>query len=94
MQLHLRDSEMAATERQETASVDAYGNRSRAMMNIMDGSPESLDRAILLLEKATTQDPEYAAAWAAFALAYDFKGYFTSLRELSEKAVTVGRRAS
>ena len=93
MQLHLRDSEMAAIERRETASVEAYENRSRAMMNIMDGSPQALDHAILLLEKATTQDPEYAAAWAALALAYDFKGSFTSLRELSEKAVTVGRRA-
>jgi tetratricopeptide (TPR) repeat protein len=93
MQLHLRDSEMAAIERRETASVEAYENRSRAMMNIMDGSPQALDHAILLLEKATTQDPEYAAAWAALALAYDFKGSFTSVRELSEKAVTVGRRA-
>ena len=63
------------------------------MMNIMDGSPQALDHAILLLEKATTQDPEYAAAWAALALAYDFKGSFASMRELSEKAVSVGRRA-
>ena len=93
MQLHLRDSEMAAIERQETASVDAYENRSRAMMNIMDGSPEALDHAILLLETATTQDPAYAAAWAALALAYDFKGSFSSSPELSEKAVTVGLRA-
>ena len=93
MQLHLRDSEMAAIERQETASVEAYENRSRAMMNIMEGSPQALDQAILLLEKATSQDPEYAAAWAALALAYDFKGSFTSMRELSEKAVSVGRRA-
>jgi TolB-like protein len=62
MQLHLRDSEMAAIERRETASVEAYENRSRAMMNIMDGSPQALDHAILLLAKATTQDSEYAAA--------------------------------
>ena len=93
MKLHLGDSEVAAIERQETASVEAYENRSRAMMNIMDGSPQALEHAILLLEKATTQDPQYAAAWAALGLAYDFKGSFTSLRELSEKAVTVGRRA-
>ena len=94
MNLTLDDSEMAEIERQETASVEAYENHSRAMMNIMEGSPQALDHAILLLEKATRQDPNYAAAWAALALAYDFKGSFMSLRELSEKAVEVGRRAT
>ena len=94
MNLTLDDSEMAEIERQETESVEAYENRSRAMMNIMEGSPQALDHAIALLEKATRQDPNYAAAWAALALAYDFKGSFMSLRELSEKAVEVGRRAT
>ena len=65
MNLTLEDSEMAEIERQETESVEAYENRSRAMMNIMEGSPQALDHAILLLEKATRQDPKYAAAWAA-----------------------------
>ena len=41
----------------------------------------------------TRQDPNYAAAWAALTLAYDFKGSFMSFPELSEKAVEVGRRA-
>ena len=94
MKLTLNDSEMAEIERQETESVEAYENRSRAMMNILEGSPQALDHAILLLEKATRQDQNYAAAWAALALAYDFKGSFMSLRELSEKAVEVGRRAT
>jgi serine/threonine protein kinase/tetratricopeptide (TPR) repeat protein len=94
MKLTLGDSEMAEIERQETESVEAYEYRSRAMMNIMEGSPQALDRAIFLLEKATDQDPNYAAAWAALALAYDFKGSFMSLPELSEKAVEVGRRAT
>ena len=93
LHLELGDTELAEIERQETASVEAYENRSRAMMNIMEGTPAALDRAILLLEKATTQDPNYAAAWAALTLAYDFKGSFMSLRELSEKAVEVGHRA-
>ena len=94
MNLTLDDSEMAKIERQETKSVEAYENRSRAIMNIMEGSPQAFDHAILLLEKATRQDPNYAAAWAALALVYDFKGSFMSLRELSEKAVEVGRRAT
>ena len=94
MNLTLEDSEMAEIERQETESVEAYENRSRAMMNILEGSPQAPDHAILLLEKATRLDPNYAAAWAALALAYDFKGSFMSLPELSEKAVEVGRRAT
>ena len=94
MNLTLDEGELAEIERQETESVEAYENRSRAMMNIMEGSPQALDHAILLLEKATRQDPKYAAAWAALALAYDFKGSFMSLPELSEKAVEVGRRAT
>ena len=44
MKLTLDDSEMAEIERQETESVEAYENRSRAMMNIMEGSPQGLDR--------------------------------------------------
>jgi len=94
MKLTLDDSEVAEIERQETASVEAYEHRSRAMMNIREGSPQSLDRAILLLEKATTKDPNYAAAWAALAMAYDLKGSFMSQRELSERAVEVSRRAA
>ena len=94
MKLKLDEGEMAEIERQETESVEAYENRSRAMMNILEGSPQALDHAIILLEKATRQDPKYAAAWAALALAYDFKGSFMSLPELSEKAVEVGRRAT
>ena len=49
MNLTLEDSEMAEIERQETESVEAYENRSRAMMNILEGSPQALDHAILLL---------------------------------------------
>ena len=43
------------------------------MMNLMEGTPQALDRAIHLLEQATTRDPNYAAAWAALGAAYDFK---------------------
>ena len=77
--LTLNDSEVAAIEHQETSSVEAYEARSRAMMNLMEGTPQALDRAIHLLEQATAQDPNYAAAWAALGAAYDFKGQFQSL---------------
>jgi serine/threonine protein kinase/tetratricopeptide (TPR) repeat protein len=91
--LKLNPSEVAAIERQETKSVEAYEMRSRAMMNLMEGSPQALDRAIHLLEKATSEDANYAAAWAALGAAYDFKGQFLSLRDLSLKAVDMERRA-
>ncbi len=91
--LKLNPSEVAAIERQETKSVEAYEMRSRAMMNLMEGSPQALDRAIHLLEKATSEDADYAAAWAALGAAYDFKGQFLSLRDLSLKAVDMERRA-
>ena len=61
LNLTLHDTEVAAIERQETASVEAYENRSLAMMNLMEGSPQALDRAIYLLEKATGLDPNYVA---------------------------------
>ena len=91
--LTLNDSEVAAIEHPETSSVEAYEARSRAMMNLMEGTPQALDRAIHLLEQATARDPNYAAAWAALGAAYDFKGQFQSLPHLSLKAVEMGRHA-
>ena len=91
--LTLNKSEVAAIEQKETESVEAYEARSRAMMNLLEGSPQALDRALHLLEKATQYDPNYAAAWAALGAAYDFKGSFLSLKELSHKAVEIERRA-
>ena len=91
--LTLNASEVAAIEHPETSSVEAYEARSRAMMNLMEGTPQALDRAIHLLEQATERDPNYAAAWAALGAAYDFKGQFQSLPHLSLKAVEMGRRA-
>ena len=91
--LTLNESEVAAIEQKETQSVEAYEARSRAMMNWLEASPQSLDRAIHLLEKATAADPNYAEAWAALGGVYDFKGSFLSLPELSAKAVEMERRA-
>ncbi len=91
--LTLNESEVAAIERPETHSVEAYEARSRAMMNLMEGTPQALDRAIHLLEQATERDPHYAAAWSALGAAYDFKGQALSLPHLSHKAVEIERRA-
>ena len=73
--------------------MEAYENRSLAMMNLMEASPQALDRAIYLLEKATDLDPNYAAACATLGTVYDIKGSFLSIPELAEKAAEVERRA-
>ena len=93
MNLTLNESEVAAIEQKKTESVEAYEDRSRAMINLMEGSPQSLDRAIHMLERATERDPKYAAAWAALGAAYDLKGSFLSLPDLSHRAIDMERRA-
>ena len=93
MNLTLHDSEVAKIERNETESVEAYEARSRAMMNLLEGSPQALDRAISLLETATQRDLNYASAWAALGAAYDLKGSFQSLPAISAKAIETERRA-
>ena len=86
--LTLNDSEVATIQQKETDSVEAYEARSTAMMNLMEGTPQALERAIHLLEKATVLDPNYAEAWAALGAAYDFKGNFLGVPEISAKAVS------
>ena len=93
MNLTLHESEVAEIERKETESVEAYENRSRAMMNLLEASPQALDRAVHLLEKATERDPNYAEAWAALGMAYDLKGSFLSLPDLNDRAIEMERRA-
>ena len=90
--LTLNDSEVATIQQKETDSVEAYEARSTAMMNLMEGTPQALERAIHLLEKATVLDPNYAEAWAALGAAYDFKGNFLGVPEISAKAVEVARK--
>ncbi|HLG13107.1 MAG TPA: protein kinase [Blastocatellia bacterium] len=93
LNLKLRTSEITEIERDETQSVEAYEHFSRGMMNLRTGSRETLDRAIHFFEKATELDPGYARAWAALGAAYDLKGSFLSIPELSYKAIEFERKA-
>ena len=45
-------------------------------MNLRLATRNSIDLAIVLLERATTLDPAYAEAWAALGGAYGYKGAF------------------
>jgi non-specific serine/threonine protein kinase len=93
LNLQLGTSEITEIERDETRSVDAYEHFSRGMLNLRTGSRDTLDRAIFHFEKALDFDPGYARAWAAMGAAYDLKGSFLSIPELSEKAIEFEKKA-
>jgi non-specific serine/threonine protein kinase len=93
LNLELGTSEIDEIEADETQSVEAYESFSRGMINLRTSSRDSLDRAIYYFEKAAEQDPNYASAWAALSAAYDLKGGFLSIPELSHKAVEFAEKA-
>lgn len=93
LNLKLATSEITDIEVAETQSVEAYESFSRGMINLRNGSRDSLDRAIHYFEKAAELDPNYAGAWAALSAAYDLKGGFLSIPELSHKAVEFAQKA-
>jgi serine/threonine protein kinase/tetratricopeptide (TPR) repeat protein len=93
LHLELGTSEITEIEAYETQSVEAYESFSRGMINLRASSRDSLDRAIYYFETAAEQDPSYAGAWAALSAAYDLKGYFLNIPELSHKAVGFAEKA-
>jgi tetratricopeptide (TPR) repeat protein len=93
LNLSLADEEIVEIERNETQSVEAYECYSRGMMNLRSATPESLDRAVFLLSKATEYDPDYASAWAALGAAYDLKASFQSLKDLAYKSIECEKKA-
>jgi len=87
MNLTISDSGMLEIADNETNSVEAYESFSRATSYLRTGSRDTLDLAISQFEKAVEYDPQYARAWAGLGAAYDLKGSFLSVPELSESAV-------
>ncbi|HWN99985.1 MAG TPA: FlgO family outer membrane protein, partial [Blastocatellia bacterium] len=93
LNLEIDTSELSEIERDETQSVEAYESFSRGMINLRNGSRDSLDRSIYFFEKAIELDPNYAAAYAALSAAYDLKGSFLGIPELSTKAIEFAKKA-
>jgi non-specific serine/threonine protein kinase len=93
LNLEIETSELSEIERDETQSVEAYESFSRGMINLRNGSRDSLDRSIYFFEKAVELDPDYAAAYAALSAAYDLKGSFLGIPELSVKAIDFAKKA-
>ena len=78
---------------EETHVVDAYEAFGRGMLNLRLESYESLDRAVLLFERAVALDPRYARAHLQLGSAYDVKAAYLGLPELHERALASFRRA-
>jgi serine/threonine protein kinase/tetratricopeptide (TPR) repeat protein len=78
---------------QETDVVDAYEAFSRGLLNRRAETPESLDRAVWLFERAVHLDPTYARAHVELGAAYATKGDYLSMPELHERALSSLRRA-
>ena len=77
----------------ETQVIEAYEAFSRGMINLRAESHESVDRAILFLERAIALDPKYAQAHLKLGSAYDTKASYLVMPELYEKAIAQFRRA-
>jgi TolB-like protein len=93
LDLPLADSAVADIARQETGSVEAYEHYARALVQLRLATPEALDEATGLFEKAIVLDEEYGKAWAGLGLALRLKGQFAGQRELVFRAVEALRRA-
>jgi serine/threonine-protein kinase len=78
---------------QESGVVGAYEAYSKGVINLRAETYESLDRAVLLFERAVRLDPRYASAHQDLGVAYAMKADYYAVNELRERAVTSLRRA-
>jgi serine/threonine-protein kinase len=77
---------------EETQVVEAYEAFARGMINLRIESYESLDRAVLLFERAVALDPRYARAQLMLGTAYDVKASYLASPEMHERALACFRR--
>ena len=88
-----RSAVSPSTPLSETGVVSAYEAFSRGLINRRAETFESLDRAVVLFERAVTLDPTYARAHIELGAAYATKGDYLSMPELHERALASLRRA-
>ena len=77
----------------ETGVVGAYEAFSKGVLNLRAESYESLDRAVMLFERAVELDPGYARAHLELGVAYATKADYLARGELRAHSVTSLRRA-
>jgi eukaryotic-like serine/threonine-protein kinase len=78
---------------QDTTLIEAYEAFSKGVTNLRVESYETLDRAVILFEKAVRLDPRYARAWLELGAAYGTKADYLGFGELRERAHSALRRA-
>src|SRR5262249_15946599 len=86
-------AEIATGETEDTRVMEAYEAYNKGLINLRTESHESLDRAIVLFERAIAADPGYAQAHLRLGSALDVKGAYLGMPELQERAVASFRRA-
>lgn len=82
----------APMEGEETTVLAAYRAYSNGLWNLRAAGRDSLERAILLFEKAAALDPNYLRAQVALASAYEDKGTFLVMPELIQRSVEILQR--
>jgi TolB-like protein/Tfp pilus assembly protein PilF/predicted Ser/Thr protein kinase len=90
------DERRAASPRgadDETAVLAAYEAFAKGVLNLRAETYDSLDRAVILLERAVELDPGYARAHLELGVAYSTKADYLVLPELHERAIVRLRRA-
>jgi len=76
-----------------TAVLAAYEAFAKGVLNLRAETYDSLDRAVILLERAVELDPAYARAHMELGIAYSTKGDYLVLPEMHERAIVRLRRA-
>jgi serine/threonine protein kinase/tetratricopeptide (TPR) repeat protein len=92
--LNLSEPESRPTDQDDTHVVAAYEAYSKGLINVRAASRESLDRAILLFEKAVELDPAYVKALLALGSAYSDQGGYLGVPELGARSLEVFRKAA
>lgn len=93
LRLSLGSSEIAAIERTETVSVEAYEHYSRGMTDLRSADRSAIDRAIEDFRQAIELDPRYSLAWAALGAATNLKGFFDGHRATTRRALDFAEKA-
>jgi tetratricopeptide (TPR) repeat protein len=77
----------------ETHVLAAYEAFSKGVLNLREETYESLDRAVLFLERAVSLDPGYRRAHLELGVAYLTRADYLGVPELYERALASFRRA-
>ncbi len=91
-----RPQPQAATEKKGVSQA-AYDNYMRARVLVADESNDDNQTAIKLLEQTVSDEPQYGAAWATLARAYNVRAFFYApageRKQLNENAKVAVEKA-